>query len=225
MLGIVMTNHVVVLRVLRSFDGIVYAISAMILLFLHPSFGRNELGNPDILCILPFMFIGWFSHRLPITISDIKNWNKIVLSLRLFATAFICLFPFTIWRYTAPGNSYFLINSQLAIIVGMGFLIQFNTLIFELACYTEDKLVKLGSRTVKFLIIYFLLVPFLALTTTYYMDSYIYSLTDFDDFYRLLSYLPFWLRLCIWVPLGLFLLLVYRMRLVLTNQFELGSKK
>ena len=208
------------LRVLRSFDGIIYAISAMVVLFLHPSFGRNELGNPDILCILPVIVVGWFSHRLPTTIPDIKNWNKVVLNLRLFTTTFICLFPFSIWRYTAPNNAYFLVNSQLAVVVGIILLIQLNALTFELACYTRNRWIKWGARTAKFLIIYFVLVPFLALTTTYFIDSYIYSITEFDDFYSLISYLPFWLRFCISIPVGLCIVLLFRIRYVLTKHFE-----
>ena len=220
----VMTINPVLVQILRGFDGILYAFTAMFLLLFHPSFGRNELGNMDISCVLPVLVIGWFSYRIPPQFSDIKDWDKIVFNLRICSASFVLLSPFLIWWYSAPINTYLLINSQLAVIFGIGMLFQLNWLILVLAQYIGEKVIERAVLMANLLILYLLLVPFLAFVVTYIVDSYISSVTSFEDFYMLVRYLPPWLRSILIIPIIFCFFVLFRARNALVKHVEVEDK-
>ena len=209
-------------QTLRGLDGILYSCSATIILFLHPSIGRNELGNFDIFCAVPVFVLGWFSHRLPKEFSDIINWNKTVIRLRFFSLFFVFLSPFLIWWYSIPGNIYFMITSQLAMLSGIGLFFQLSLLMLGLARYAGNKLMEWEARFVKFLIFYLLLVPFLAFLITYFLDSYIYSVTNFEDLFILFRYVSPWLLFFLVLPIMFSISLLFQLRYTLVKYFEFG---
>ena len=213
-------KNVEALQLIRSLDGISYGYIILLLMFLHPTAGRNELGNPGFFFLLPVITIGWFCYRMPDRFMQIKRWPVIVSNVRLFSFALICLMPFILWYLTISNSKYLFINSQLSLFVGIGFLFHIAIMIHEIAIATSSKLMEILSKLNRIMLLYFILVPLFAFIITYFMDVYIHSLNTFGDFFAIIKIAPYWLRYLVLFPLFLSVSLVFSIRYLLVARYN-----
>ena len=207
-------NSSSLVQVIRWLDGVWYSIIILLVFLFHPTVGFDELGHPQIIWAIPLVVISLLAFRLPIKLGRIKNWSKSVIRLRFFSLSFSCLFPFLLWCYTTPESLYFLINSQLAIISGIGFLIYLNAVIQELGSYSKNRFIILGSGMTRHLLFYTLFVPFLTFIIVYFVDSYISIPKSYTDFYTIVILSPPWLQLLFFFPIGACFIQFWAMRTI-----------
>lgn len=214
-------NPSIQLKIIRGLDGVFLASLSIIVMIFHPSLGRDELGVVNLICVAPIAVIAWFIYQLPPQLDSIKNWQNVIVNLRIFTFGFALLSPFLVWWNKIPDNMYLLINSQLAALAGIGFIFNLNRLIQELTIFSGHKSMEWESRFIKLVIFYSMLIPLIAILLTYTIDSLITSGNAFKDYHTILSITPKWFRAIIIAPVILTFSLLYRIRHFLARQFDL----
>ncbi len=187
-------------QLIRALDGITCALIVMIVVLAHPSVGRDELGNFDILCVAPIIAIAGFVHRIPLVLSDSGVWRRCVHSLRVTTLIFALLAPFSVWWLKAPKNCYLMVNSLLGCIAGIAVLMSLCAVINQVSVDTDLRYMKWESKLTSILTLYILFIPFVAFVLTFYIDSYILSVSNLGDFYDLIVLFPNWVRAVLLVP-------------------------
>ena len=94
------------IQIIRSIDGLVYALIAAFVTIAHPAIGRDALGNPLLVCVAPVMLVGALCFLLPMEFHEIHRWKPLILKLRFLGSALFLLSPFIVWWVNIPDNSY-----------------------------------------------------------------------------------------------------------------------
>jgi hypothetical protein len=168
------------IRLIRCLDGIIYVLIATVLLLVHPSLGRDELGHLDLVTVLPLAAIACICAWLPLRIPQIRDqhssvlrglvtwspcWTRAVFRLRFFAVALAALAPLAILWTTLPANRYLMGNMFWAIIAALGFLFNLLVVANQLATFTGQKDLAVEARSTAFIVFYLLLGAQLAIGT------------------------------------------------------------
>ncbi len=213
------------LQIIRSLDSLLFTFAVIVLIIIHPSIGKNELGQLDIFCIVPCSFIGWVCYQFPPKFKNITQWGPTVFNLRFVAVTLIFLSPFVFWWVLTPNNVYFFINTQLAICSGIAFLLFLTKIILELARVTDAKSLVIEAKIVKTVIFYFSLVPFISFTVSLVLDDYIAAINTYNDFYFIFTQFSHWFQWIFTLPIIICMHLIFRMRVILTNNYSKGENE
>jgi hypothetical protein len=172
----------VLLRLIRSLDGIIYSLIATVLLLVHPSLGRDELGHLDLIAILPLAAIAFFAARIPLRYSQIPDcdarllgglitwsprWPAAIFRLRLFAFALAALSPLAILWTTLPESRYLMHNAFWTIVAAFGLLFNVLMLANQLAAATRQPDLAAEARNTALFVFYMLFGAHLALSTLF----------------------------------------------------------
>jgi hypothetical protein len=170
----------VLIRLIRCLDGIIYVLIATVLLLVHPSLGRDELGHLDLIAVLPLAIIACVCARVPLHFSQIRpqssrvlgglvtwspSWPQAVFRLRLFAIALAALAPLAILWTTLPTNRYLMGNMFWAIIAALGLLFNLLVLANQIASFTGQRDLAIEARSTAYFIFYLLLGAHLAVSS------------------------------------------------------------
>lgn len=168
------------IRLIRCLDGIIFVLVATVLLLVHPSLGRDELGHLDLITVLPLAAIACFAAWLPLRIPQIPSqqdsvlrglvtwsphWPQAVFRLRLFAVAVAALAPLAILWTTLPTNRYLMGNMFWAILAALGFLFNLLVIANQIANFTGQRDLAIEARSTAFFVFYLLLGAHLAVAT------------------------------------------------------------
>ncbi len=169
------------LQIIRRLDSLLFIFAAIIIIIVHPSVGRNELGQFDIFCTIPHVFLGWVCYQFPLNFENIPHWKRTVFNLRFFAAALMIQSPFVVWWISIPNNVYLFVNAQLAICCGISFLLYLTKLILELANHYGEKSLAVKAKIAKTIIFYFMLIPFVSFMFSLVLDYYIATINTYND--------------------------------------------
>lgn len=162
-----------VLRLIRCIDGIIYALIATVLLLLHPSLGRNEIGHLDLILVLPLALIAFCASRIPLHVDQTPSpderigpfswrpiWGKVVLRLRFFSIVLVAISPLAILWSTVPANSYLAHNAFWLGVAVLGLSFNLLALANLLALRSGERDLAIEIRTMA-------LVTFFGIATSY----------------------------------------------------------
>lgn len=204
------------IKVIRGFDAIFYASLVLIFLLVRP----NILGQPDFFCLLPVLILLYSAWRLPKTFYQIEDWEKTIFRFRAFSLSCAGLFPFVIWWFRVPENTYIMLNAWLAMLTGIGWMFQLNVLMFKLAAFSGNKDLEIEAKMTQIMVFFLLFIPAITLLLVLGIDSFLSSRTAIGDIYYLLRICPGWAFLFLLVPIVFSLSLMLRTRLSLIKQFQ-----
>ncbi len=213
------------LQIIRRLDSLLFVFAAIIIIIVHPSIGRNELGQFDIFCMVPCIFLGWLCYQIPLNFENIPQWKLTVFSLRFFAVTLMIQSPFVVWWIPMPNNVYFFINAQIALCCGISFLFYLTKLVLELAKHTDAKSLAIEAKIAKTIIFYFILIPFISFMFSLILDYYTTAINTYNDFYFIFTQFPHWFRWMFIIPLLICMNLIFRIRIILTDKNSRGANE
>ncbi len=216
-------NFAMLLRVIRSLDGILYATLATVFVLVYPSIGRNELLYVDVACVLPMAALAWVCFRLPSRCQGIARWEFTVFRLRCLTVAMIGFAPGAIFGLRAPDNMYLFLNSIFASLAGVGLLFNVVLLATCLAVSYRDFGSERLGRVTQFIIFYLLLVPLLgaviSLITFTFMTSYAEAIEGFRRLWLRKPWILLVVHAHVIIAIVFFGVVVLRVRGLLVRKF------
>ncbi|MEA2013647.1 MAG: hypothetical protein U9O87_11335 [Verrucomicrobiota bacterium] len=189
--------------IIRCLDGMVYSILGTIVLLVCSPFAYDFLRRLNLYYAFPLFCFAIACIKLPDNYNKIEKWKKKVFILRFFSVSATLLSPFCSWWLRSENNIYFLICTMTAIISINILFIQLSDLDTSILKYCgKDKLAQEG-RYIKFLILYFILVPCASIFTSILLNAMSeLNFACLENFY-VNNYAQLFVQFVLFVPLFL----------------------
>jgi hypothetical protein len=217
------------LKTLRALDGILFSLFAILVISIHPGLGKNTFGQFHLICCLPFLTLAWFVFQLPGSFDNTTRWRTYTMRARISAVIAAGLSPFIMWWSAYQNSIYLSVNFVIAMIAFISIILNLNMLLHELAAHNSNQILEYETRMNRFFIIYFLLIPFIALSKIALINliltqTYSHSLMDFIDSVQAMSSLASNVLMIIkyvtLIPILFLFSLLFRSRFALTKHYE-----
>ncbi len=183
-------------QLIRALDGIAYSTVALAVVIAHPMLGRTPLGDLANLHLLPLLALAVSTFAVPTELlpgSD--KWRANVWRLRLAVTLTFGLAPFVSWWLRAPDNAYLIAAGALALFAGVWYLLELATMVHELCAHCHEPRLTLESRVARVLVLYFVLIPTVAVHVSFTSALVFYRGTVLADLLRTWLFVPALVRL------------------------------